>query len=149
MREDISAEGKKSNSARLQPYLYLSLGITMDWSIDSSLEEYFKPETLEDYKIGQKKVNAIKTHWLLTVPNILILQVKRFLYTDRPIKSCEMVSYPDILELKDEYFTPEIQVERKKARKAAEEKAKKEKNDDKSVSKPSTAQPKTTKKKKN
>ena len=87
MREDISAEGKKSNSARLQPYLYLSLGITMDCSIDSSLEEYFQPETLEDYKVGQKKVKAIKTHCLLTVPNILILQIKRFLYTDRPIKS--------------------------------------------------------------
>ena len=147
MREDISAEGKKSNSARLQPYLYLSLGITMDCSIDSSLEEYFQPETLEDYKVGQKKVKAIKTHCLLTVPNILILQIKRFLYTDRPIKSWEMVSYPDILELKDEYFTPEIQVERKKARKATDDTAKKEKKDVKPVAKPSTAQPKTTKKK--
>lgn len=30
MREDISVEGKKTDSARLQPYLYLSLNITMD-----------------------------------------------------------------------------------------------------------------------
>ena len=58
-----------------------------------------------------------------------------------------MVSYPDILELKDEYFTPEIQVERKKARKATDDTAKKEKKDVKPVAKPSTAQPKTTKKK--
>lgn len=58
-----------------------------------------------------------------------------------------MVSYPDILELKDEYFTPEIQVERKNARKAAEDKTKKEKKDAKPAAKPSTAQPKSTKKK--
>lgn len=121
MREDICIEGKNTDSARLQPYLFLSLPITMECTIESSLHQYFEPEELEDYKVGQKWAYATKTHSLLSVPNILILHVKRFLYIDRPIKTCENIYYPDILELKDEYFAPEIQEERKAARKAVEE----------------------------
>lgn len=120
MREDINVEGKKSNRASLQPYLFLSMSITMEWTIEDSLHDYFQPEELEDFKIGQKHAMAMKTHSLLTVPNILILHVKRFLYTDRPIKTWEKVYYPDILELQDEYFAPEIQEERKKARKTTQ-----------------------------
>lgn len=144
MREDISIEGKR-NSARLQPYLYLSLGVTMECSIDSSLHQYFQPETLHDFRVGQKQAKAVKTHFLLTVPNILILHIKRFLYTDRPIKSCESIYYPDILELKDEYFTPEIQEERKKIRKAAEDAAKpaKPKTEPAKSAKPGTASKKS------
>lgn len=87
MREDICIEGKKTSSARLQPYLYLSLDITMECTIESSLEKYFEPEELEDYRVGQKEAYATKTHSLLTVPNILILQIKRFLYIDGPVKT--------------------------------------------------------------
>lgn len=42
------------------------------------------------------------------------------MYYDGPIKTTENVYYPDILELKDEYFAPEIQKERKAIRKAME-----------------------------
>jgi ubiquitin C-terminal hydrolase len=124
MREDICVEGKNTDSARLQPYLYLSLEINMDCTIDSSLRQYFEPEELEDFKFGKKHAYATKTHSLLTVPNIFILHLKRFLYIDGPIKTTENVYYPDILELRDEYFAPEIQDQRKRARSLAEEQKK-------------------------
>lgn len=128
MREDINVEGKHSNNARVQPYLYLSLPITYECSIDSSLKQYFEPEELEGFKFGKKDAYATKKQSLLSIPNILILHVKRFIYTDRAVKTSESIYYPDILELQDEYFAPELQEERQKIRKAEEkaEKAKKE-----------------------
>ena len=121
MREEIDVEGKLNNNAKVQPYLYISLPITIDCSIDSSLKKYFEPEELEDFKFGKKEAYATKKHSLLTIPNILILHIKRFLYIDKPIKMDEIIYHPDILELQDEYFAPELQEERKEIRKAEEE----------------------------
>ena len=129
MREDINVEGKKHRSGNLDPYLNLSLSVTFSCSIEDSLRDYFEPETLEGFKLGQKEAKAVKIRSLITVPNILILHIKRFLYTDRPVKTDEIVSYPDILELKDEYFTPEIQNTRMRAREASKSTKEPEKPD--------------------
>ena len=44
------------------------------------------------------------------LPNILVINLKRFVYTDRLIKKQEHVYFEDILVIEDQYVSPHLQL---------------------------------------
>ena len=54
MRSDLSVQGRKKTNAIPEPFYFMSLDINEDYSVNSSLENYFVAEEIEDYKLGSK-----------------------------------------------------------------------------------------------
>ena len=98
MRSELSVKGKRKANAIPEPFYFISLDINHDYSIESSLDEYFQAEDLEDYKVGKKYAEATTVRHLIKSPNILLLHIKRFYFEEGNLyKDDSEVKYPEIL----------------------------------------------------
>ena len=52
-------------------------------------------------------VRAYQNQLLEKLPNVLMLSLKRFIYTDRIIKKREMVYFDDVLKIQDHHVSPQ------------------------------------------
>ena len=108
MRSDVNVKGKKKTNAIPEPFYFISLDITEDYDIESSLDKYFEAENLDDYKVGQKFAEASTKRHLLSSPNILLLHIKWFYYDEgRLYKDDSEITYPEILTMKKVYMCEE------------------------------------------
>ena len=104
-RDDVTVEGKKKVNASLEPFFCISVDITDELTLKDSIHDYFQPEDIEGYRWQKKVVTAQKTRRVLSLPNILLVHVKRF-YFDRGYlgKYEDLIDYPDILMIGKEYM---------------------------------------------
>ena len=84
------------------------MDINDDLSVESSLNDYFLAEELDDYKIGKKYAEASTKWHIIKSPNILLLHIKRFYFDEGWLykEDCD-VSYPEILQIKKEFMCEE------------------------------------------
>lgn len=80
------------------PCFVLSLDILHDdCTIEECLDKYFKESNVEGYQLNGKTMRAYQKQSIEKLPNILMINLKRFVYTDRLIKKKEHVYFEDIL----------------------------------------------------
>lgn len=58
MRSDLIVQGWKKTRAIPEPFYFMSLDIDENYSVNSSLENYFNAEEIEDFKLGSKYAEA-------------------------------------------------------------------------------------------
>jgi ubiquitin C-terminal hydrolase len=89
----------------------LSLDIVSDGcSIEDCMDNFFKINKVEGYQLNGKTVKAHQKLLFEKLPNVLIINLKRFVYTDRLIKKKEHVYFGDILTIEDHHVSPQLQL---------------------------------------
>ena len=93
------------------PHFVINLDIMYDeCTIEECLDEYFKPNKVEGYKQNDKVVRAHHQPLFEKLPNTLIINLKRFVYTDRLIKKKEHVFFEEELTIQDNHVSPQLQL---------------------------------------
>ena len=57
-----------------------------------------------------REVKAYHEQKIEKLPNILILQLKRFIYRDRPIKMKEDITFPEVLTIEDQFVSTKLKL---------------------------------------
>ena len=111
LRTEFHVDGSRSNSVSFDPCFVLTLDILEDeCSIEDCLDAYFTDQKVEGYKIDGKPAKAHKRELFEKLPNILMINLKRFIYTDKLIKKKEHVYFEDVLTIKDEHVSNQLQL---------------------------------------
>ncbi|CAJ0758492.1 13202_t:CDS:10 [Entrophospora sp. SA101] len=99
-----------NDSITLQPYQSLQLDIQPDdvKTIGDALKNLTAPERVDDFYSTQKGGNATKNLSIQTLPPILILHLKRFVYDNvgGTQKLSKFISYPAKLNIQADMFAP-------------------------------------------
>ncbi|CAJ0750463.1 13240_t:CDS:10, partial [Entrophospora sp. SA101] len=99
-----------NDSITLQPYQSLQLDIQPDdvKTIGDALKNLTAPERVDDFYSTQKGGNATKNLYIETLPPILILHLKRFVYDNvgGTQKLSKFISYPAKLNIQADMFAP-------------------------------------------
>lgn len=87
-----------------EPYNNLQLGIENSETLLNCLDNYFKEETIDDYFCDNcnSKQQCIKDHKIISTPEYLIIQLKRFVYDERRgnfNKLFDNIHFPNFLDL--------------------------------------------------
>lgn len=97
-RNEFNIDGSRNSNVTYEEGFVLNLPIPFDeCSIEDCMEEYFKKSYVEDYKVNGRVVKAHNRMLFEKLPNILVVNLKRFVYTDRLIKKKEHVYFEDVL----------------------------------------------------
>ncbi|KAJ3177962.1 hypothetical protein HDU85_005679 [Gaertneriomyces sp. JEL0708] len=110
MRSVLRCPGRK-DSVTMQPYQALQLDITPDGvhSIEDALSNLTDPEVLEGFTSSKGgKIDAVKQAYIESLPPILILHLKRFVYNPATgaEKVTKCVSYPIELKINPQVISP-------------------------------------------
>ncbi|KAG8912936.1 hypothetical protein FRC01_004822 [Tulasnella sp. 417] len=110
LRSVLKTPGAGKTSATLEPYQPLQLDIQADniHSIEDALRHITVPETVSVRSAKGVDVAATKQVFIDTLPPILILHIKRFIYdpTAGIIKSQKVVGYGSTLSIPQEVLPP-------------------------------------------
>lgn len=111
MREELHILGARSTKVKYSPSFTLCLDIPRDGcSVEECMDEYFKPQNISDYKVNGKNVNQTLKILFEKLPNVLIINFKRFIFKEKLIKKKEHVTFSDILVIDDKYVSPMLQM---------------------------------------
>lgn len=111
MREELHIVGARSTKVKYIPSFTLCLDIPYDGcTVEECMDEYFKQQTISDYKIDGKNVHQTLKILFEKLPNVLIINFKRFIFKDKLIKKKEHVKFSDILVIADKYVSPMLQM---------------------------------------
>lgn len=105
IRTEFHVEGRKHTNVTFEPFFVLNLEITKCEDLESCLSSFFDQAPLHDYKVDGKVVRAHHQQMIEQLPHIMILQLKRFVYRDRPIKMKEDIYFPEVLRIEDRYVS--------------------------------------------
>ena len=106
LRTEFIIEGSRSTKVSFDPCFVLTLDIVEDeCTIEDCLDAYFQKQIVEGYKLDGKPVKAYKRELLEKLPNILMINLKRFIFKEKLIKKKEHVFFDDVLTIKDEYVS--------------------------------------------
>lgn len=87
-----------------------ALGLTGALSVQQCLDSYFCEKPLHDYSHRGRKTHATHRYQISRLPNVLCLHLKRFIYTDRPVKLKEHVAFEEVLEICDSLVSTDLRV---------------------------------------
>ena len=116
IRNDFHIDGSRSQSISYDRCYVLTLDIPFSQdpiSIEDCLDHNYKENKVEGYKSEQsgKVVKCTQTHMFDKLPNILVINLKRFIYTNQQlIKKKENVSFDDTLVIQDNHVSPDLQL---------------------------------------
>ena len=79
-------------------------------SVRSCLSAYFQERRLHDYHHNGKNVRATHKQLISKLPNMLCIQLKRFIFTDRPIKMKDVVTFDEVLTIPDSIVAPSLRL---------------------------------------
>ncbi|CAK70311.1 unnamed protein product (macronuclear) [Paramecium tetraurelia] len=79
---------------QIEPFLTLSLAISQSKTLEQCLEEFLKEETLRDYKCTKCQSSCIKSLQIISIPQILVLHLKRFQFLPQCHKNNKTITYP-------------------------------------------------------
>ena len=106
LRTEFHVDGRKNCTVTFEPFFALNLEISRCEDLESCLSSYFRSKNLDDYKDEAGKfVKAYHQQLIEKLPNILILQLKRFVYRERPIKLKDDIEFPEVLTIEDKYVS--------------------------------------------
>lgn len=107
IRNEFNVDGSRSSSITFDPSFVLSLDIPYDeCTIEECLDNYFQKVNVEGYQQNGRTVKAHQRHLFEKLPNVLMVNLKRFVYTDRLIKKKEHVYFEDTLTIEDRHVSP-------------------------------------------
>lgn len=110
LRTEFHVDGRKNCTVSFEPFFALNLEISRCDTLENCLSSYFQSKYLDDYKDEAGMfVRAYHQQLIEKLPNILILQLKRFVYRDRPIKMKEDIEFPEVLKIEDKYVSTQFQ----------------------------------------
>ncbi|CAD8155517.1 unnamed protein product [Paramecium octaurelia] len=90
---------------QIEPFLTLSLAISQSKTLEQCLEEFLKEETLRDYKCTKCQSSCIKSLQIISIPQILVLHLKRFQFLPQCHKNNKTITYPmDILKFGNQTY---------------------------------------------
>lgn len=90
----------------------INLQFSGEQFIEDCLDRFFKPETIDDYKVEGKTVQAKMKRSIQKLPKVLILNVKRFIYKGKVIKMQEDVEFPFVLKIEKEWLDASVSKEK-------------------------------------
>ena len=105
LRTEFHVEGRKHVTVSFEPFFLLNLEISRCEDLESCLSSFFETKPLTDYMVDGKLARAWHQQQIESLPTILILQLKRFVYRDRPIKMKEDIYFPEVLRIEDRYVS--------------------------------------------
>ena len=107
MRNEFNVDGSRNSSVTFDPQFVLNLPIVYDeCTIEECMDQFFQKSYVEGYKQNGRVVNAHNQMLFEKLPNILVVNLKRFVYTDRLIKKKEHVYFEDTITIEDKYVSP-------------------------------------------
>ncbi len=105
LRTEFHIEGRKQCTVSFEPFFDLQLEISRCQDLQSCLNSYFDSKYLNDYKVEGKVVRAYHQQYIERLPNIMIIQLKRFIFIERPIKLKEDIEFPEVLNIEEHYLS--------------------------------------------
>ncbi|CAD8057231.1 unnamed protein product [Paramecium primaurelia] len=98
LQTNIICQLCKNKIKQVEPFLTLSLAISQSKTLESCLDEFLKEETLKDYKCIKCQSSCVKSLQIVSIPQILVLHLKRFQFLPQCHKNNKAITYPiDIL----------------------------------------------------
>ncbi|CAD8067322.1 unnamed protein product [Paramecium sonneborni] len=98
LQTTILCQQCKNKVKQIEPFLTLSLAISQSKTLEQCLEEFLKEETLRDYKCAKCQSLCVKSLQIVSIPQILVLHLKRFQFLPQCHKNNKAITYPiDIL----------------------------------------------------
>lgn len=96
----------------MEPFFVLNLEIPRfgEKSLTNCLESYFHEKKVNDYMHEGRRANATHKQLISRLPNVLCLQLKRFIYTDRPIKMKEIIDFDEVLTINDKLLAADLRL---------------------------------------
>jgi ubiquitin C-terminal hydrolase len=111
IRTEFHVEGSREHTVRFETSFVLSLDIIKDeCTIEDCLDRFFEKQRVEGYQLNGKTVRAHHTLMFEKLPNILMVNLKRFVYRDGMIKKKEHVYFDDVLTIEDRHVSPCLQL---------------------------------------
>ena len=109
LRTELAVEGARKTKVSFDPCFVLTLDIIGDeCTIEDCLDAYFQKQKVEGYKLDGKAVKAHKREMFEKMPNILMINLKRFIFKEKLIKKKEHVYFDDLLTIKDDYVSNQL-----------------------------------------
>jgi len=94
-KSELNVQGKVHSTATYEPFYLLSLDISKTDTISKAMKLFFQEEELSDYVDEVKKVK-VRAHYkqlIERLPNILVVHLKRFIYS-KTIKAIHKLQTP-------------------------------------------------------
>lgn len=111
IRTEFHIEGSRNHSVNFDRCFVMSLDIPENGcTINDCLDNYFKVNKVDGYQVKGKTVKASQKLLFEKLPNVLIINLKRFVYTDQLIKKKEHVFFEDSLTIEDRHVSPHLQL---------------------------------------
>lgn len=108
-RSEFHVEGARGHSVNFDRFFVLSLSIPADrCSIEDCVNKFFQPNRVEGYQLKGKTVRAQTKTSFERLPNVLVINLKRFVYTDKLIKKREHVFFEPVLTIEDSMVSPHL-----------------------------------------
>lgn len=111
MREEYRKANSRNVNVKLVPFFVVQLDIPYDdCKLDDCMDEYFKQQEVQGFEENGKAVKLQKYELFDKLPNVLIIQFRRFIFKEQLIKKKEFVNFSDILEIKDNHVSPMLKM---------------------------------------
>eukprot|EP00347_Sterkiella_histriomuscorum_P023370 403334902 len=110
VRNEFQIDRSTNVSVTFEPFFFLNLEVNRSESLEECLNNFFRSKIINDYKLEGKIVRATHQQQIEKLPNILILQLKRFVYRDGPVKIGEFIEFPEVLRIEDNCLSTHLKL---------------------------------------
>ena len=108
LRTEFHVEGRSQVTVTFEPFFDLQLEISKCGDLENCLSSFFEEKPLSDYKDDGRVVRAYHQQRIEQLPNILIVQLKRFQFFDRAVKLKEDIEFPEVLTIEEQYISSKL-----------------------------------------
>jgi len=115
-KNEFSIMGSSKCSVTFQPFFCINLDITPVRYVNDSLEKFFAPEIVDDFRDEDDvKKKAVHTQIIEKAPLVLILHVKRFVFSNQKvIKINDHITFEEHLKVPKKFFSTQQQINSQK-----------------------------------
>jgi len=107
LRNEFNVDRTRQVNVRYEPFFIVNLELNRSETLEDCLFSFCNPKNVQDYKLNGRTVRAQNMHVFETLPNVLVLHLKRFIFRDRAIKLKEEIEYPKVLKIHDDFVANE------------------------------------------
>jgi len=117
-RTELTATGKGHTTATYEPFYLISLDISQSDTVLKALKGFFSEEELSDYynEETKEKVRAKHKQCIDRLPMILIIHLKRFVYSKTKgtiYKLHDEVKYDQFINIEESFLSPKLRAKHK------------------------------------
>ncbi len=115
-KTEFTLDQSKRTDVQYEPFYVVNLEKPRDCDdLQQCLDSFFQKRVVKDYQHLGRRVNATHRQLISKLPNVLCIQLKRFIWSlDHPIKMRDYVAFDPVIEISQEWLAPNLHGGRKR-----------------------------------